>query len=56
MIPKVEVTNYEIGDWQWVPGLIMDNFDTRCKLIQKLILSKEPQERYWIQECLKVLK
>ena len=55
MIPKVEVTNYEIGDWQWVPGLIMDNFDTRWKLIQKLILSKEPQERYWIQECLKSL-
>ena len=55
MIPKVEVTEYEIGDWQWVPGLIMDNFDTRWKLIQKLILSKEPQERYWIQECLKSL-
>lgn len=55
MIPKVEVTNYEIGDWSLVPGLIMDNFDHRWKLIQTLITSDEPQERYWIQECLKSL-
>ena len=55
MIPKVEVTNYEIGDWSLVPGLIMDNFDHRWKLIQTLITSNEPQERYWIQECLKSL-
>ena len=55
MIPKVEVTHYEIGDWSLVPGLIMDNFDHRWKLIQTLITSEEPQERYWIQECLKSL-
>ena len=55
MIPKVEVTNYEIGDWSLVPGLIMDNFDHKWKLIQTLITSEEPQERYWIQECLKSL-
>ena len=55
MIPKVEVEHYEPGDWSRVPGLIMDNFDFRWKLIQKLICSDEPQERYWIQECLKSL-
>ena len=55
MIPKVEVEHYEPGDWSRVPGLIMDNFDFRWKLIQKLICSDEPQERYWVQECLKSL-
>ena len=55
MIPKVEVEHYEPGDWSRVPGLIMDNFDFRWKLIQQLICSDEPQERYWIQECLKSL-
>ena len=55
MIPKVEVEHYEPGDWSRVPGLIMDNFDFRWKLIQQLICSDEPQERYWVQECLKSL-
>ena len=55
MIPKVEVEYYDPGDWSHVPGLIMDNFDFRWKLIQKLICSDEPQERYWVQECLKSL-
>ena len=54
-IPQVEVNNYEPGDWSRVPGLIMDNFDFRWKTIQSLILSKEPQERYWVQECLESL-
>ena len=55
MIPKVEVEHYEPGDWSRVPGLIMDSFDFRWKLIQQLICSDEPQERYWVQECLKSL-
>ena len=55
MIPKVEVKNYEPDNWDYVPGLIMDNFDHRWPLIQKLIRSNEIQERYWIQECLKSL-
>ena len=55
MIPKVEVEYYAPGDWSRVPGLIMDNFDFRWKLIQQLICSDEPQERYWVQECLKSL-
>ncbi len=55
IIPKVEVEHYESGDWSRVPGLIMDNFDFRWKLIQQLICSDEPQERYWVQECLKSL-
>lgn len=55
IIPKVEVYNYEPDDWTYVPGLIMDNFDHQWFTIQKLIRSKDPQERYWVQECLKSL-
>ena len=55
IIPKVKVDYYEPADWTYVPGLIMDNFDTRWKIIQKLICSENDQERYWIQECLKSL-
>lgn len=56
IIPKVEVKNYQQDDWDLVPGLIMDNFDHRWGVLQSLIQSDEPQERYWIQECLKALK
>lgn len=55
IIPKVKVDYYEPADWTYVPDLIMDNFDTRWKIIQKLICSENDQERYWIQECLKSL-
>ena len=55
IIPKINLPNYEPADWSYVPGLIMDNFDHRWKLIQKLICSDNIQERYWIQECLKSL-
>ena len=55
IIPKVDVLDYEPEDWTYVPGLIMDNFDHQWFTIQKLIRSKDPQERYWVQECLKSL-
>ena len=34
----------------------MDNFDHKWFTLQKLIRSDEPQERYWIQECLNSLQ
>lgn len=55
IIPKVTVKEYEPNDWTYVPGLIMDNFDHHWFTIQKLIRSQDPQERYWVQECLKSL-
>ena len=56
IIPKVEVKHYEKNDWSLVPGLIMDNFDHKWFTLQNLIRSDEPQERYWIQECLNSLQ
>ena len=55
IIPKVPVKYYEPNDWSNIPGLIMDNFDFRWKLIQKLIQSDNDQERYWVQECIESL-
>ena len=52
MIPKVEVTNYEIGDWQWVPGLIMDNLDFRFPILRHILDNGNDQERYWLMSCI----
>lgn len=54
-IPEVDVTNYEPGDWSRVPGLIMDAFDHKYKVLQSLIQSDNIQERYWVQECLQTM-
>ena len=54
-IPEVEVTYYPKSDWGRVPGLVMDSFDYKYKVIQSLIQSDNVQERYWIQECLQAM-
>lgn len=54
-IPEVEVTNYQKNDWSRVPGLVMDSFDYKYKVLQSLISSDNIQERYWVQECLQAM-
>jgi len=54
IIPKVEVNEYSAWDiWNTVPGLIMDAFDYRWPVLERLIRKGNVQERYWIVECIK---
>lgn len=46
IIPKVEVHNYQKGSYPW---LLNKN---KYPILFSLINSDEPQERYWINECL----
>ena len=48
MIPKVEVTNYPASNARW-------RFSNHS-LLNKLLISDNIQERYWVNECLKSLE
>ena len=48
MIPKVEVTNYPASNTRW-------RFSNHS-LLNKLLISDNIQERYWVNECLKSLE
>lgn len=54
IIPKVEVKHYPrgIGNYWGVNNSYRDELEISWPTIYSLLLSEEPQERYWINECL----
>lgn len=56
IIPMVEVKNYpKTLSYFGVNNSYKDELDSNWKTIKSLLLSDNPQERYWINQCLEVL-
>lgn len=55
-VPEVEVTNYPRSlSYFGVNNDLRDELDTRWPILKSLFLSKNVQERYWVNECFKGL-
>lgn len=55
-VPEVAVTNYSRSlSYFGVNNDLRDELDTRWPILKSLFLSKNVQERYWINECFKGL-
>ena len=56
IIPKIEVKDYPKSLAHFgVNNSLRDSLDNEWPIIKSLLLSDEPQERYWINECLDAL-
>lgn len=56
IIPKVEIKDYpKTLSYFGVNNSRKDELDSRWPVIKSLLISDEPQERYWINECLESL-
>ena len=56
VIPKVEVKEYKIGETDSYFENDIEKYNNEWKIIKQLGYSDNPQERYWINQCLEALE